>query len=262
MELEKIIYKKEHNIAWITLNDPDVRNPITGITADELNYCLEEGGDDDTIRAVVIRGAGKSFSAGGNLQIMKNRIDSGNSNNRPSVRKLSEAFSKLREMGKPVIASIHGSAAGAGLSLALACDFRIVSEGCKFTMAFANIGFIADMGSVQTLLKALGVPRTTELLFTGRIFSDKEAFEWGLINNLVPADELEKATREFAERMAAGPTVAYKYLKRMINQIAYQDLQLTISSELEYQYICSHTEDHKEGVYAFYEKRKPVFKGK
>lgn len=262
MKLDKIIYNKKDQIAWIILNDPSIRNPITGPMADELEYCINDCADDPEVRAVVIQGMGKSFSAGGNLQIMKQRIDAGNSNNRSSIRKLAAIFNRIREMGKPVIASIQGSAAGAGLSLALACDFRIVTQDCKFTMAFINIGFIADMCSVHSLLKAIGVPRTSDLLFTGRLFSAEEAYQWGLVNQLVASAEQEKATQEFATRMANGPTIAYQYLKKMINQIAYQDVQITMSNELEYQFLCSKTADHKEGVFAFLEKRQPIFTGK
>lgn len=262
MKLEKILYTKKDQVAWIVLNDPEIRNPITGSMANELEYCVTDCSDDPEIRTVVIQGAGKAFSAGGNINMMKQRIDSGESNNRPSVRKLSAIFNIIRGMDKPVIASIQGSAAGAGFSLALACDFRIVTNNSKFTMAFSNIGFIADMCSVHTLIKAIGVPRTTDILFTGRIFSAEEAHQWGLINELVSPEEQQQITQEFAKRMANGPTVAYKYLKKMINQVAYKDIQITMSNELEYQFICSRTEDHREGVTAFLEKRKPVFKGK
>lgn len=260
--LEKVVYEKRGSIGWITINDAENRNPITGLTADEMNQVLWECGEDDSVRAVVIRGNGKAFSAGGNVKEMQEQLEQGKSGIRGTLYKVQQMFRLIRTMRKPVIAAVHGSAAGAGLGLALCCDFRIAAEGTKFNIAFVNLGFIPDMGAVQTMVQSIGVPRTTEICMLGRPFSAEEAFQWGMVNELVAESELEAAAISLAEKLAAGPTVAHANLKAMINQAAFSNIGATFEDELNYQFFCSETEDHQEGVQAFLEKRKAIFKGK
>lgn len=262
MDLTKITLEKQAGISFITLNDPDNRNSLSGKTIDELNWCLDECGDDASVRVIILRGAGQAFSAGGNVKSMLERIESGTADYRPGIRKLGMIFSKLRNIRKPIIASIHGAAAGGGLNLALGCDFRVAADDTKFVFAFANIGLIPDVGGPLPLVKAVGVAKATELLMTGRMFSANEALDWGLVNEIVPLDQLEAATMKLATKLANGPTVAYGCIKAMINRSAYAELSMELDCEAEYQALCSKTEDHKEGITAFVEKRKPVFKGR
>jgi enoyl-CoA hydratase/carnithine racemase len=263
MDDMKVILKKENGIGVVILNDPEHRNILSVPMVEALEKYLDECNTDPEIRVVVLRGAGKAFSAGGNLNAMKERVDTGNAKAYgEGVGKLGKAAVKIRHLRKPVIASIHGAAAGGGLNLALACDFRVVAQETKLVFSFANIGLIPDLGGPLPLLRSIGVARTTELLMTGRMFSAAEALDWGLINEVVPLDQLEAATMRLAAKLAGGATVSYGYIKAMINQLAFHDLEAEIRNEAEYQAICAATADHKEGVYAFLEKRTPVFRGK
>lgn len=262
MSFEKIIFEKKEGIGFITLNDPDNRNAVSGSIVPELARCFDECTDDPEVRAVVLRGAGKFFSAGGNIQSMQERIDKGITDFRPPSRNLAAVAVKIRNIRKPVIASIQGAAAGAGLSLAMACDFRIMAEDAKCVFAFVNLGLIPDGGALFSLAKAVGTPRATELLMTAKMFTGQEAFEWGLATKAVPADELEEATMKLVNKLAKGPTTAYGLIKTMLNRVEMGGLELQLDNEAEYQSICAATDDFKEGVRSFFEKRRPVFQGR
>ncbi len=263
MAFEKLNYEQQDGIGWITLNDPENRNIISGVIVDELEQCLDECADNPDVRVIVLKGAGKAFSAGGNINRMQERIAAGRyAEYGTGIRKLSRIVVRLRTIRKPVIAAIHGAAAGGGLNLALACDFRIAAEDTKFVFAFVNIGLVPDVGGPLPLIRMAGVARATELMMTGRRFTASEASDWGLINEAVPLAQLEAATMKLAANLAQGPTLAYGCIKAMINRIAYSGLELELDNEAEYQVLCAGSEDHKEGVHAFLEKRPPKFKGR
>ncbi|TWH46742.1 enoyl-CoA hydratase/isomerase family protein [Sporomusa sp. KB1] len=261
MSFNNIILENKDGIGFITLNDPENRNTVSGPIVGELGQCLDECNDDPNVRAIVIRGAGSVFSAGGNIKAMKERLEKG-IDYRANMRNLGTIIVKIRNIRKPVIASIHGAAAGAGLSLALVCDFRIMVEDTKCVFAFVNLGLIPDCGAPLPLVKMVGAARATELLMTGRMFTGKEAYDWGLVNQIVPHDQLEAATMKFAKKLAQGPTVAYGMIKAMINRNAFGGLELELDNEVEFQSLCARTEDHIGAVDAFIEKRKPVFQGR
>ncbi|MDR7868878.1 MAG: enoyl-CoA hydratase-related protein [Sporomusaceae bacterium] len=261
MEAQKVILTKQDSIAYITLNDPENRNALSAATADTLTGLLDECDRDPEVRVVVLRGEGPAFSAGGNVKSMLERLDAGTADYRPGTKKLGTAFIKLRTIRKPVIAAIHGAAAGGGLSLALGCDFRIAAEDTKFVFAFVHIGLIPDVGGPLSLVRILGAAKATELLMTGKLFTAQEAHEWGLVNDVVAAGELAAATLKLATKLASGPTQAYGCIKAMINHVAFNDLDQEIEREAEYQVLCSKTHDHREGVSAFVKKRKPQFTG-
>jgi len=263
MSFEKIIFLKKDGIGIITLNDPGNRNTISGSIVGELECCLDNCSDDPEVRTIVLRGQGSAFSAGGNINIMKTRIDEGKYHEfGPAMRRLAIVITKLRNIRKPIIASIHGAAAGGGLSMIMFCDFRIAAEDAKLVFPFANLGLIPDCGGTLALLRMIGVAKTTELLMTAKLLSGQEAYEWGIVNQSVPAEQLEETTMKFAKKLADGPTIAYGRMKTMINRLTFAGLDLQLDNEAEYQELCARSEDHKEGVYAFLEKRKPVFKGK
>ncbi len=157
---------------------------------------------------------------------------------------------------------MQGAAAGGGLSLALLCDFRIAAEDAKFIFAFVNIGLIPDCGGLLPLVKIVGTAKATELLMTAKLFSGKEAFDMGLVNESVPASQLEEATLKLALKLAGGPTLAFGRIKALINRTSFGDLELELDNETDYQVQSAQTEDHKEGINAFLEKRKPVFQGR
>jgi len=261
MEAPKVILTKQDSIGYITLNDPENRNVLAAATADTMVALLDECDHDPDVRVVVLRGEGPAFSAGGNVKSMLERLDAGTADYRPGIKKLGTAFIKIRTIRKPVIAAIHGAVAGGGLNLALGCDFRIAAEDTKFVFAFVNIGLIPDVGGPLPLVRILGVAKATELLMLGKLFTAQEAREWGLVNEVVPAGDLAAATLKLATKLANGPTQAYGCIKAMINRVAFDDLDLEIEIEATYQAQCSKTHDHREGVSAFVEKRKPRFTG-
>ena len=193
---------------------------------------------------------------------MKEDLDRGITRSKLTVMRLGALVLKIRNLRKPVIASVRGPAAGAGCNLALACDFRIASENAYFLESFTKIGLIPDMGGTYFLVKSLGVARTTELLMLGRPLKAQEALSWGLVNRVVPDEQLEEATMELATTLANGATATYGYIKAMINRAAFSGIEAGLDNEAEYQGLCYRTEDHREGVTAFIEKRPPAFKGR
>jgi Enoyl-CoA hydratase/carnithine racemase len=262
MELTKIILEKKDGIAFITLNDPQNRNACGGAMDQELGWCLDDCNANPAVRVIVLRGAGENFSAGGNIKNMRKAFDEGGSDYGVSARRHAAIIAKFRTTRKPIIASIHGSVAGGGLSYALACDFRLAAEDTKFVFAFSRIGLVPDMGASFTLVKMLGPAKATELLMTAKPFTGKKAEEWGLVNEAVAEDKLEEVTIKFARNLAEGPTLAYEGIKALINKVSYEGLDIQMDNEAVYQKVLSFSQDHKEGVIAFLEKRKPVFKGR
>lgn len=266
MEYTKLIYENKDNIAYITLNDPENMNAVGPVMFDELDHCLSEVNTAETVRAVVIKGAGKLFSAGGNIKRFKEQRDKcipeGKAFLGPTVKKLGDIVMAIRKLKKPVIASIRGAAAGAGLNIALACDIKIATPDVKMSEGFVKLGLIPDGGGIVSLARAIGANRTMELLLTGRTFTGQEAYEWGLINEIVPEEELDKRTNEFALMLSKGPTATYARIKDLVYQAVYSDLSMAIDREIESQDWATFTEDFAEAVNAFLEKRPADFKGK
>lgn len=169
---------------------------------------------------------------------------------------------RLRTIAKPTIAWIEGAVAGAGMSIAMCCDFSIAAEDAKMVFAFVNIGFVPDCGITHMLTKSIGRTRATELLMSGRRFSGADAAQWGMITAAVPRENLEETVQKYIYKYSHGPGVAYAQIKKMINSCTMRELNACMQEEVEAQYICSKTEDHKAAVDAFCEKRKPEFKGR
>ena len=262
MEFKNILLEIKDGVAYVTLNNPKKKNPINIDTGRELKECFDLCDYDDAVRLVVIRGAEGTFSAGGDINAMKARIDAGVRGTRPVCRMLGEAFLRLRNVKKPTIARVEGAAAGAGLALALACDFQIVDEAAKCLFAFVNLGFVPDSGATYFVTRAIGTTRATELFMSGRMFTGREAADWGLFTKAVPAGEMETTVEKYIKKYANGPTVAYANIKTMINQAQFAGYSEGMQTEIEMQGMCEMTEDFKEAVNAFLEKRKPDFKGR
>lgn len=264
MELTKIIYEKNEGIASIIINDPKNYNVFSVALRDELEQCLDDSKIDPDVRVVVISGAGPNFSAGGNVKQMDDDYNKGiQPDYDDTIRKWGVVMSKIRTIGKPVISSMHGAVVGGGLTMTLASDFRIVAEDAKLSFVFINLGFIPDLGGGFSLINMIGVAKATELMMTGKFFSGKEACDWGIANEAVPLDKLEETTIKLANKLAQGPTLAYAGIKTLINQVASLDgYDLYIDTEAKTQQMLSFTEDHKEGVRAFVEKRTPVYRGR
>ena len=254
------VFKKEEAIAWITLNRPDRLNALNAPLGEEVLHALDACERDEEVRAIVITGAGRAFCAGDDL------IHRAEHPLPLPVRQYLEGTGRwprivkaIRAMPKPVIAMVNGHAHGAGFDIALACDFRIASEEATFCHAYILRGLASG---TSLLPRYVGIGKATELLLTGRRLSAAEAAELGLVTRVVPHDELEPATREFAGELAQGPTRSMGLVKAALNRGWNADLERAF--ELQAQAVASSglTEDVREGRQAFAEKRPPKFQGR
>jgi len=262
MEYTKLLLSQEGPVGIITLNDPANRNTITGPIGAELFDALINYQNNNEIRAVLIRAEGPAFSAGANIGTMKERSDNKDySNTIPSMDTLGRVMRKIRSMRKPVICALRGAVAGAGVSIALHADFRIASENCKITMPFTNIGLVPDCGGIIPLINLVGVGRANEMIMACKLIDGKKAAEWGLVTEAVPDEEVEARAMKLATKLANGTTLAYGEYKNMVNRIVYPHFEWQLEEETHAQLRMLRSHDHREGIYAFLEKRKPEFKG-
>lgn len=257
-----VLFDVRESVAYITLNDPAQMNPVTAEVMRDLIQCLNYCERESDVRAIVLRGAGGNFTAGGNVKGMKERLDKGINTTKSGIRSGGEFIMRLKTISKPTIAWIEGAVAGVGMSMAMACDFSIAEETTKMVFAFVNIGFVPDGGVAYMLSKAVGPARATELLMSGKRFSGAQAKEWGIITEAVPKEQLEETVQKYIKKYAQGPSVTYAQIKRLLLSVNYQELNACMQNEVEAQYVCSLTEDHREAVNAFVEKRKPTFQGR
>ena len=260
MELKNVIYEKSEGIAIITINRPDALNALNAETIDEILQCLEDIAKDDNVRAVILTGAGpKAFCAGADIKAMKGMTAL-------DARKLSQMGYKLckaiENLEKPVIAAINGYALGGGLEVAMACDLRIASEKARMGQTEINIGLIPGWGGTQRLPRLVGKTLAKEMVFTGKMIDAQTAYQRGLVNEVVPPEQLMDAAKEMAKELASKAPVALKLSKMLINHGLETDLDTALVLEREAFGVVASTEDLQEGVSAFLEKRKPVFKGK
>ena len=256
---DKVLFEVKDHAAYITLNDPANLNPVTGDVMSDLLQCLNYCEQEADVRAVVIRGAGGNFTAGGNVKAM---MDKGINTTKSGIRIGGEFIMRLKTISKPTIAWIEGAVAGVGMSIAMACDFSIADEAAKMVFAFVNIGFIPDGGAAYMLCQAVGPGKATELMMSGKRFTGAQAAQWGIITEAVPGEQLEETVQKYIKKYSNGPSVAYGQLKSLINNVSYRELNACMQMEVNAQYACSLSEDHYNAVTAFVEKRKPVFQGK
>jgi 2-(1,2-epoxy-1,2-dihydrophenyl)acetyl-CoA isomerase len=257
----------EERVAWITLCRPERRNALSPVMFDGLERALIDVESAADVGSVVLTGAGGAFCAGGDLKGMAEGdfgdgggVDAAVHRQRLWHRATS---ARLYEMPKPVVASLPGAAAGAGLSLALACDLRIAAERAVLLTAFANVGFSGDFGGSYFLTQLVGPARALELYYLSERIDAREAEQLGLVNRVVPDEKLEAATRELASRLALGPGVAYRYMKENIRRACGgAGLQECLDAEATHHVHTGRSEDHRSAVKAFVEKRTPVFRGR
>ena len=256
-------------VATLTLNRPAARNALTDAIFIDMERALIEFESDDEVRAVVIRGAGSVFSSGADLKpVSKEERRKTRAASFPGdpggdiLERGNRCISRLHGLPKPVLASIDGHAVGAGCSLALAADLRIASDAARLGVVFSRIGLGPDAGASYFLRDLIGSAKALELIFLGDLVDAKEALRLGLVNRVVAKDELEGATREWAERLASGPTLAYGFAKAAVYQGANMPLDGVLDLEARNQKIASRSRDSKEGIKAFLEKRKPEFSGR
>ncbi len=249
-------------IATLTLNRPDKLNALTGEMMEELAPLMERLAEDEEVRCVVVTGAGRGFCAGGDIAGMASGEGLPNENPVARLRRMEETSRLLHEMPKPTIAQVNGPAAGAGLSIALACDIRIAGERARFVTAFVRIGFSGDFGGTWMLQRLVGPAKARELYFTGDPIDAREAERIGLVNRVVPDDQLASETRALAERMAKGPPIALARMKQNMNLGLVSDYPTLLDAEAEHMVMTGTTEDNREAIKAFLEKRSPTFRGR
>ena len=278
-EHRDLIAERRDGVLYLTMNRPDKLNALSDQMIAGLLEELGRAAHDREVGAVVLTGAGRGFCAGGDIGRMRERNEGGVSNGGAqtaspsageagiqtrisSLRRSEEVSLLLHEMPKVTIGAINGPAAGAGLSIALACDIRIASEAARFGTAFARVGFSGDFGGTYLLTQLVGTAKARELYFTAEVLGAEEALKLGMVNRIVPAANLIEEASAFAKRIASGPTVAFSYMKAHLNLALKSDLRTILDRESYGQSLTGLTEDHKEAVKAFLEKREPKFKGR
>ena len=264
MDFEHLIYSVDNLVATITLNRPETLNALTPSMRKNFAAALELAENDDSVRVIVITGAGKGFCSGGDVKAMNEARKSGKASvlddRIDPIR--DRIVLALRDSTKPVIAAVNGAAAGAGMNIALACDIRIASDTAKFGETFAKRGLHPDWGGTYFLPRIVGMAKACELIWSGKMIQASEALELGIVSQLETPEALMATTLEMASSFAAGPPIAIRMAKRAM----YRSMDTTLREALEFetyaQNTCSDTQDAKEGIAAFVEKREPVFTGK
>ncbi|MBN9797605.1 enoyl-CoA hydratase/isomerase family protein [Pseudonocardia alni] len=251
------------SVAVVTLNRPAKYNALTVELKEALLAAAVEVAADETVRAVVLTGAGKAFCVGQDLGEHAAALEVDPVDALGTVRRhYNPLIRALNEAPKPVIAAINGPCVGAGLGIALAADLRIAAEGLKFSTAFTGIGLSTDSGLAASLAHAVGVSRATELVLLNEQFTAEDARNWGLVRDVVPADEVLGTALELARRLAAGPTRAYAEVKGALRFGAVNELPAVLEYEADAQVRLSTTRDHQQAVSDFLAKKKPVFEGR
>ncbi|MBI4304076.1 MAG: enoyl-CoA hydratase/isomerase family protein [Chloroflexi bacterium] len=268
MNYNTVVLKKEDHITTLLLNRPDRMNAVSPEMAKELLAALGEIDQDEDTRVVVVTGAGKAFCAGADVGGMAGGNEPGvgsqtaEEQRRWHARVLGKITVGLQKLEKPTIAMVNGVAVGGGFDVALACDMRIGSENARFMNAFVRIGLFPGWGGTWLYPRVMGLAKAFEYLFTGDFLEAKEAERIGVLNRMVPAAELEKETMTLARKIASGPPIAIRLMKLQ----AYKGLQMDMETAVEMAAACESitlkSEDHREGIAAFREKRPAAYKGK
>jgi enoyl-CoA hydratase len=257
-----ILFEQNGPVGKVTLNNPDQLNAMTPEMGDAIAKIVPELNANSQLRVVLITGAGRAFSAGGNLQFILDHTQKSFAQNKREMIEFYSKFMKLRDIEVPTIAVINGHAIGAGLLIALACDLRYAVKEAKLAVNFAKIGLSSGMGGLYWLTKLVGPAFAAELMFTAKTFSAEDAYRLGLLNGAYPAQALEAKVYEVTEQIVANAPLALKIMKKGIQKAVTGRLQEIFEYESEGQAKSFATEDLKEGVQAIQEKREPRFMGK
>jgi 2-(1,2-epoxy-1,2-dihydrophenyl)acetyl-CoA isomerase len=257
-----VLEERKGNVAVIRLNRPDKLNALNIELGRGLVHALLHASQDNSVRAVVLTGAGRGFCAGGDLELIR---DLRKRNASDELKVLLEAGKEMclaiATMTKPVIAAVNGPAAGGGMNLALAADMRVASEQASFAESFAKVGLYPDFGGTYFLPRIVGPALSAELFYTAETLSAEDALRLGIVNRVFPADKFEEETQKIVDVLAGAPTVALRDVKRTIVGDDRKNLETKLDEEIRLQIHCFQSEDCLEGLNAFFEKRKPNFKG-
>ena len=254
-----LLLERHGAIATLRFNRPGALNAIDVPMATALRDAVRSLAQDDGVRCVVLCGAGKGFMAGGDLATLRADPVQGAID---ILTPLNQALLLLAQMNAPVIAQVHGAAAGAGLSLVLMADYVIAAEGTRFNLAYINLGTSCDVGASWALPRLVGLRHALEIALLGETFGTDDALRLGLINRVLPAAELDAAAHAFAQRIAAGPTLAYGHMRRLMRGSFDHDLAKQLQAEAQCFDACARTADLREGIEAFFAKRPPQFQGR
>ena len=263
---QELMVRRAGGVAVLTLNRPERMNAMTRTMMASLLETLTSLASDDSVRCVVLTGAGRAFCAGGDVRMQAETAARGSGQTpeqrSDELRASMETSRLLHEMPKPTIAMMNGVAAGAGCSLALACDLRVAGESARLTTAFVKVGLSGDFGGTWFLTQLVGPARARELYFTSEVLDVRRMDALGLVNRIVPDADLEAETMALATQLANGPAVALRYIKRNLNVSEAGTLSQALDSEAYGMLRSRESEDHKEAARAFVEKTAPVFKGR
>ena len=258
INMESISFSIQNGVGKITLNRPEVLNSFTMPMAKELQSALDECANNKTVRAVLLTGAGRAFCAGQDLAAA---IAPGADIKVIVEQQYNPIINKIRNIEKPVVCAVNGVAAGAGANIAIACDIVLAATSASFIQAFSKIGLIPDSGGTFFLPRLIGMQRATALMMLGDKVSAQQALEFGMIYKVLPDDTLMSEAEKLAEHLAQMPTRGLGLTKKLLNESMHNNLAQQLEMEGEMQAMAAKTYDNAEGVKAFLEKRKPVFKG-
>lgn len=268
---EELIFETEDNVATVTLNLPGKLNALSQAITAGLWRAIDDARSDDSIRALVITGVGRGFCSGADVEglaaatgVPTNEAPPGEAKPEasPEMRSLVDIPAALLQLPIPVLGAINGVAAGGGLSIALACDIRIASQDARFAAVWVKRALMPDLGISYTLPRAVGLSKACEMIFSGDIIDAAEAERIGLVSKVVPPEQLLSTTMELAKRMAKGPPMAIQYAKEVLYKAQDMDMEATVKLEAVNFAKCMRSEDAREGVRSFLEKREPDFKGR
>lgn len=265
MDYTRIQMKVEDGIATITLDYAPTLNALDMHMAGELEAALRKAEGDPAVKVIVLTGNGRAFSGGGDIRFMKEHCDEpdfAKKSMAPLAGKLSDIVLYMKKMSKIIICAVAGAAAGGAANLAFAADFIYAADDAKFIEAFVGIGLCPDTGGVYFLPRMIGTHRAFDLFVTGRVVNAKEALDIGLVKEVTTREELLPAAYRLAEKLKDGPLLAYRNMKKLMYYSMYQGFEDFMKEEATYLAECSGSEDFKEGITAFLEKRKPDFQGK
>ena len=261
MFYHSIILTKADGVAVIQMNNPKAMNALEDELSAELLSAYKDVAADPAVGAVILTGAEKAFCAGGDLKKLNEGFPTAEAGY-DYMKSFREMVTTFLNLPKPTIAAVNGFAVGAGFCIAMQADLILASDKAKFGMAFANVGLIPDLAGLYTLPRLVGLQRAKELVFTGRTIGAEEAGAMGIVNRVVPHEQLLDEAQKLARRLADGPRVALRMAKNVMNDSINMTLEQLLDLEPHAQSICFQSEDHKIGVQAFFRKEKPVFKGR